>query len=59
VDAPAVGERFDEKQSAAADLVSSSRADLVLEPAALIDDFPANDPIVELKSKDDLATAVY
>jgi hypothetical protein len=59
VDAPAVGERFDEKQSAAAELVSSPHADLVLEPAALIDDFPANDSTVELKAKDDLATPVY
>ena len=51
-----IGERFDQEQSAAADLLRSPLANLVLEPAPLIDDFPANDPLVESKSQHDLAT---
>ena len=44
VNAPTVGESLDQRQSAAADVVRSSRADLVLETAAFVDDFAANDP---------------
>ena len=59
VDAPAIGECFDQKQSAAADFFRSARADLAFEPGALIDDFAANDLLVELKSEDDLATSMH
>ena len=59
VRAPTSGESFDQKQSAAADVVRSSGADLVLETAAFVDDFAASDPLVEFKSEDDLATPVH
>ncbi len=59
VDAPASGESLDQKQSTAADVVRASRAEFVLEAAALIDHLAANNALVELKSEDDLATSVY
>ena len=58
VDAPAIGESRDEEQAAASDVLRTSRADLVLEPAALVDHLAANDVLVELKSEDDLAASV-
>jgi hypothetical protein len=59
VHAPTSGESFDQKQSAAADVVRASRADLGLETAAFVDDFAASDPLVEFKSEDDLATPMH
>ena len=59
VDAPAIAESLDEKQSTAADVVRTSRADFVLEAAALIDHLAANNAVVELKSEDDLATSMH
>ena len=59
MDAPAIGESLDQKQPTAADFVRTSRADLVFEPAALIDDLAANNALVELKSEDDLATSMH
>ena len=58
MDAPAIGEFRDQKQSTASDVFRTSRADLVLEPAALIDHLAANDALVELKSEDDLAASM-
>ena len=47
------------KQSTAADVVRTSRADFVLEAATLIDHLAANNALVELKSEDDLATSMH
>ena len=58
VDAPAIGESRDEEQSTASDVLRTSCADLVLEPAALVDHLAADDVLVELNSEDDLATSV-
>jgi hypothetical protein len=57
VDASAIGESRDQKRSTASDVFRTSRADLVLEPAALVDHLAANAVLVELKSEDDPATS--
>jgi hypothetical protein len=56
---PAIVESLDQKQSTAADVVRTSRADFKLEAAALIDHLAANNALVELKSEDDLATSMH
>ena len=58
MDAPASGESPDQKQSTAADIFRTSRSDLVLEPAALVDHLAAHNALVELKSEDHLAASM-
>ena len=58
MDAPAIGEGRDQKQSTAPDVFRASRADLVLKSAALINHLAASNALVELKSEDDLATSM-
>jgi hypothetical protein len=58
VDAPAIGESPDQEQPAASDVLRTTRTDLVLEPAALVDHLPANDVVIELKSEDNLPASV-
>ena len=58
MDAPAIGESVDQKQSTAFRVFRASRADLVLEPVALVDHLAAHSALVELKSEDDLATSM-
>jgi ERCC4-type nuclease len=58
MDAPAIGESRDDKQSMASDILTTSRADHVLEPAALVDYLAANDAVVESKSEHDLAMSM-
>jgi hypothetical protein len=58
MNAPSIGEFRDQKQSTAPDVFRTSRADLVLEPAALIDHLAANNALVELKTEDDLAASM-
>ena len=58
MDAPAIGESRDQKQSTAPDVFRTPRANLVLEPVALVDHLAANDALVEFKPEDDPATSM-
>ncbi len=58
MDAPAIGDVRDQKQAATPDVVRTSRADLVLKPAALVNHLSANNSPVELKSEDDLTASM-
>jgi hypothetical protein len=58
MDAPVTGESIDQVQPTAADFLRSSRAYLAFKPGALVDDLAADDLVVDVKSEDDLASAV-